>query len=398
VPHRQACLPSASVAERPRLEVADIFRAYGPAYRQSHTLTSEQREVMWAIENCRTAALGGHLDVCTYCGCERSSYNSCRNRHCPKCQALAQADWVEQRQARILPTYYFHLVFTLPHELRPLARIYPRRIFSLLFDCVSRTLLEFGQSRFNAQLGFTAVLHTWDRKLGFHPHLHCIVTGGGLSPAEDRWVPAHPRFLFPVKALSRVFRGKFLDSLQQAIDQRQVNLPAEHWRRLKNQLYRKDWVVYSKRPFGGAQQIYDYLGRYTHRIGISNRRLIRVGESGVTFATKGGKTVTMAPEEFIRRFLQHVLPSRFVRIRHYGLLASSNATTKLESARRLLDSEEASVAACAAPRDWRQRFEELTGVDLTICPECGRGPLRRQVLLPIKSTQHRWTAPSLDSS
>jgi hypothetical protein len=376
--------------------VADIFRAYGEAYRQRHALTPEQREVMWAIENCRTAVLGGHLDVCDACGYQRPSYNSCRNRHCPKCQSLAQAEWLEQRQQHILPTHYFHVVFTLPHELHPLFRKNQKLLYNLLFQAVSKTLLQFGRNRLQAQIGFTAVLHTWTRDLRYHPHLHCIVTGGGLALSDNGWVATSRRYLFPVKALAALFRGKFLSALQRAYDQNLLQLDGcdfadrVRFRRWKDKLYSKPWVVYSKRPFGGPREVFNYLGRYTHRVGLSNRRLVRLDEQGVCFTTKNGKTTTLAPERFIARFLLHVLPKGFVKIRHYGLMASSHLTTQLQRSRQLLELQQVSPQVGLGtegqdpiPRkDWRDRFEELTGIDLAVCPRC-QGRMRRH-LFPVQ--------------
>jgi hypothetical protein len=337
---------------------------------------------MRAIETCRTEVLGGHLDVCDGCGYARPAYNSCRNRHCPKCQCLVQARWIEQRTERILPTHYFHVVFTLPAQLRRLCRRNAETFYDLLFEAVSQTLLELGKDpeRLGAQLAFTAVLHTWTRSLEYHPHLHCIVAGGGLSFASDRWVPARRKYLFPVKVLSRLFRGKFLTRLRELHDHGALNagplaaLPT--FKDLIDQLYRHEWVVYAKRPFGGPEQVYRYLGRYTHRVGISNQRLVSLDGQVVCFRTKNGDTITLHAEEFIRRFLQHVLPARFVKIRHYGLMASSNATTKLPIARSLL--ENAAPAAAIAPipsraaaLDWRELLKALTGIDVTLCPRCG---------------------------
>ncbi len=280
---------------------------------------------------------------------------------------------------------------------RALARDNPSPLFNLLFHNASRPLLEFGQSRLDAQLGFTVVLHTWNRELVFHPHIHCIVTGGGLNDHQDHWNAANPHYLFPVKAMSRLFRGKFLDAHQRAYNEDELDLSgkAAHladpslFRELKDKLYRIDWVVYSKRPFGGPEHVFNYLGRYTHRVGISNRRLVSMDDSGVCFATKNGNTITVSAEEFIRRFLLHVLPKGFVKIRHYGLMASSNATTKLEVARQLLEEKTKSTtdaadmqASCSATeaKDWRERFMELTGIDLTICPRCNKGPMVRYPL------------------
>jgi hypothetical protein len=356
---------------------------------------------MWAIENCRTQVLGGHLDVCNLCGYSLPSFNSCRNRHCPKCQSLAQAQWLAQRQKRILPTHYFHIVFTLPHELKPLARNNPKQMYDLLFQTASRTLLEFAERRLGAQLGFTAVLHTWTRELLFHPHLHCIATGGGINRNQDEWKAAKQCYLFPVKAMSLLFRGKFLDALQQAYREAELDLSGRttnldiprQFQNLKDKLYSKQWVVFVKRPFGGPEQVFNYLGRYTHRVGISNRRLIHIDESEVGFSTKNGNAVTLSPEEFIRRFLLHVLPKSFVKIRHYGLMASSNSTTKLEVARRLLEENNPSPATDALDtesasravenEDWRERFRKITGIDLSLCPQCKQGQMLRYPLPEI---------------
>ena len=378
---------------RPRLEVADIFRAFGDGYCESHVLTAEQRAVVKAITTCRTAVLGGHLDVCTACGHEVPAYNSCRNRHCPKCQSLAQAAWLEARQERILPTRYFHVVFTLPHELKALVRFNQRLFYDLLLETASRTLLEFGHSRLEAQIGITTVLHTWTRDLRFHPHAHCVVTAGGLALDQSQWVSARSRYLFPVTAMSTVFRGKFLAGVQQAYDDGHLEFGGacaklaerEAFARWMRTLYRNDWVVYAKSPFGGPEQVFNYLGRYTHRVGLSNRRLCSFDEAGVCFSTKNGKTVTVPPTEFIRRFLLHVLPRAFVKIRHYGLHSSSNATTKLEVARqKILGSVDSqpSASAPAAPKTWQDRFLEATGIDVTICPRCGKAGLTR-LPLPV---------------
>ncbi len=375
--------PAASpLGTRPALEVADIFRAHGEAYRHRHALTSDQLAAMRAIGTCRTEVLGGHLDVCDGCGYARPAYNSCRNRHCPKCQCLVQARWIEQRTERILPTHYFHVVFTLPAQLRRLCRRNAEAFYDLLFETVSQTLLELGKDpeRLGAQLAFTAVLHTWTRSLQYHPHLHCIVAGGGLSFAADRWVPARRKYLFPVKVLSRLFRGKFLARLRELHDQGKLTSDSlaapPTFKDLIDQLYHREWVVYAKRPFGGPEQVYRYLGRYTHRVGISNQRLVSFDGQVVCFRTKNGDTITLHAEEFIRRFLQHVLPARFVKIRHYGLMASSNATTKLPIARSLLENAAPAVAIApipsrAAALDWRELLKTLTGIDVTLCPRCG---------------------------
>lgn len=381
---------------RPLIEVADVFRAHGETYRHSRALSGDQLKVMRAIELCRTEALGGHLDVCPDCALERPAYNSCRNRHCPKCQSLVQARWLERRLQRILATHYFHVVFTMPATLRPLARANRELIFSLLFASASRTLLDLGDDpkRLGARLGITAVLHTWTRELTFHPHLHCIVTGGGLAPDGGAWVPLSRRFIFPVRVLGDLFRGKFLDELRRLRRNGSLRYTGsasnladdDAFDRLLARLYQTSWVVYAKRPFAGVEHVFRYLGRYTHRVGISNHRIQAFDDDGVRFATKNGKTVTVAPLEFIRRFLDHVLPAGFTKIRHFGLLASSNVNTKLQRARSLLEAQpteggqhkpasptsdggQSSDGAPAAT--WQELLLRLTGVDPRLCPNCG---------------------------
>jgi len=404
------------------LEVADIFRAAGPAFRQSHALSSEQLQVMAAIETCRTAALGGHVKLCPDCAKHREiSYNSCRNRHCPKCQALAQARWIAQREQRILPTHYFHVVFTLSAALRPLAWRNRQQVFHLLFKTATETLLELGEDpkRLGATLGITAVLHTWTRQLHFHPHLHCIVTGGGLN-GQGQWVSTQPDFLFPVRVLSALFRGKFLANLRALHRQGQLELGQPTGRAHKpielaslvHSLYRTKWVVYAKPPFGGPRQVFAYLGRYTHRVAISNARLIAYVNGQVTFATKNGGSVTISDQEFIRRFLCHVLPKKFVKIRHYGLLSPCHAKTTLERARQALpplttqaDSASPDLQSLSEgidqPADnqdfsqpWTTLLAQLTGQDVTRCRHCG-AVLRR---LPLDHPDSRPPPATRDTS
>jgi hypothetical protein len=381
------------------LEIADIVRVHGAAFRRTHVLSPEQHAVLTAVERCRTPELGGHLDRCVHCGHEQPSYNSCRNRHCPKCQALRQAKWIDGRAKRVLPVHYFHVVFTLPSELRPLAARHGERIYDLLFDSASATLLELGrdQARLGAQLGVTMVLHTWKKDLQLHPHVHVIVTGGGLSPDGTRWIPARRNHLFPVMVMGALFRGKFLAALREAhqhgklpFDDGTAPVDPEAFARLENRLYKKRWVVYAKRPFGGAEQVIRYLGRYTHRVGISNQRLVSMDARGVTFRTRGDGTVTVTPDEFLARFLRHVLPKGFIKIRHYGLMASGNATTKLETARRLLGGkrvEATSTETADAPEDWRSVLSRLTGVDASRCPICGALGLLREPLPALERSR-----------
>jgi hypothetical protein len=373
-----------SSPRRPSLEVADVVRAHGEAFARSHALSPEQAAVLRDVARCRTAALGGHLDVCDACGYEAPSYNSCRNRHCPKCQGLAQAKWIAEREERILAVRHFHVVFTVPRELHGLARYRPEIVFDLLFASATTTLLELGRDErhLGAELGLTAVLHTWTRELLFHPHVHCIVTGGGLSLDGTRWVHSRNRYLFPVKLMGARFRGKFLDGLCRAYARGDFAgfdafVDPEAFDRLLQKLANKKWVVYSKRAFGGAEQVYRYLGRYTHRVGIANSRLVAVTDDAVTFRTKDGRTVTVTPHEFLRRFLLHVLPPRFTKIRHYGLLAPGNVNTKLERARSLLPRPSTKPSPSG-----REILNDLEPDKLPLCPCCGIGTLQKRPLPP----------------
>ncbi|MBK7097774.1 MAG: IS91 family transposase [Sphingobacteriales bacterium] len=374
--------------------MGDIARAHGDAFKRQHALSEAQRKVLRAISACRTQVLGGRIDVCADCGHEKSVFNSCRNRHCPACQAGPQAKWLSGRIKRLLPTDYFHVVFTLPDDLLNGIVMRNRRLFfEAMFAAASQTLLALGndEKRLGAQVGFTAVLHTWTRDLRFHPHIHCIVTGGGLSPDGAKWKAARRKFLFPVKVLSKLFRGKLMALLSEAyragrLDVRGVegfvNVPDEAaaWRRLRKQLFHINWVSYAKAPFAGAEAVYQYLGRYTHRVGLSNHRLVSVTQDEVIFHTWGEQTASLAPKEFLRRFLQHVLPDRFVKMRHYGLLAPANVNTKLVTARRLLEAKAAPKATPPTPSipqpvieqpTWRELLLLLTGIDVTRCQKCG---------------------------
>lgn len=390
---------------RPALEVAQIFRHHGPDYRENHGLSPAQHQALRDIERCRTARLGGHVDVCSQgCGYSAISYNSCRNRHCPKCQSLKQARWLAERLERLLPIPYFHLVVTLPHDLQPLARRNQALIFNLLFDAASRALLQFARDyeRLQAQIGFTAVLHTWDQDLNFHPHLHLVVTGGGLSAEGERWIAARNDFLLPVKALSKIIRGKFVEALEKAgrEGRLQGRVPGledpVQFPRFLRKLRRKKWVVYAKAAFGGSRKAFNYLSRYTHRVAISNHRLVSLAAGQVSFQARDNsrpgqkRLVTLTAPEFIRRFLLHVLPPRFVKIRHYGLMAPRNAKTKLEQARALIKLQEPGATddltrqkgdTTSAAKTWQEMLLALTGKDLTTCPQCGKGRLIRLKLM-----------------
>jgi hypothetical protein len=326
------------------------------------------------IERCRTAALGGHVDQCTTCGYEHFAYHSCRNRHCPKCQALAQERWIEAQRARLLDVPHFHVVFTLPAELRPLAAFARRVVFDALFRAASRTLAEFARTRLSATLGATLVLHTWTRKLEFHPHVHTIVTGGGLAKDGARWNATQRAFLFPVKAMSKVFRAKMLAELRRAHHRgrferfRDFEDP-EGFARLASAIAKINWHVYAKPSFERATYVLEYLGRYTHRVGLANSRLLAVSDDAVTIRTKGSGTATVDPLTLLRRFVQHVLPATFHKIRHIGLYASN--PTLRDKARALLG--DVSVQRRSTP--WREHLRQLTGRDVARCPVCG-SPMR----------------------
>jgi hypothetical protein len=376
------------MSERPRLDVGEVLRRHGPAYEAAHgaRLSAEQRRVLRDLAACRTAALGGHVERCAGCGQERVAYNSCRNRHCPKCQALARAAWLAREASYLLPVEYHHVVFTLPAEVAALARHSPAVVYHLLFRAASATLREVAADprHLGAEVGVLAVLHTWGQDLRHHPHLHCVVTGGGLAcdargrpAALPRWVSCRPGFFLPVRVLGRLFRGKFLALLRQAFEAGRLAAPGALAAWL-GPLYRKEWVVYAKPPFGGPAVVLKYLARYTHRVAISNHRLLAVAGGQVTFAWRdyahGGRQrrLTVSAEEFIRRLLLHVLPRGFVKVRHYGLLANRGRDGKLARCRWLLAlaglAARAAGVAAAAPE--------------ARCPACGGGPLVVVQVLP----------------
>jgi hypothetical protein len=352
--------------------------------------------VLRAIAQCRTAALGGHVEACEACGLERSCYNSCRNRHCPKCQGSARAKWLAAEQALLLPVPYFHLVFTLPHALNPLIRVNQRALYNLLFQAAIQTLPEFARApdHLGAELGITAVLHTWGQTLTEHSHVHCIVTGGGLSSEGTHWQPSRQHFLFAVQALSPVFRGKYLAGLRQLRRQHRLHFAGESaalaadetWTTFLSQGQERPWVVYAKPPWGGPEQVLKYLSRYTHRVAISNQRLVFVGDGLVRFRYKdyaaGGaaKIMELRAEEFLRRFLLQVAPPRFVRIRHFGLLANRGRQEKLARCRQLLAGVTAATSSLPlrAPALSTACTEPISPPR---CPACGGGSLRVMALL-----------------
>jgi Putative transposase/Transposase zinc-binding domain len=380
---------------RPKLEVADVFRRYGETYRAKHgaSMSTAQRRVMTAIEVCRTAALGGHLERCDTCSHERNSFNSCRDRHCPKCQSLARAQWIEDRHAELLDCPYFHVVFTVPEQIATVAYQNKELVYSILFQTTADTLktIAADPKHLGADIGFFAVLHTWGQNLVHHPHLHCVVPGGGLSPDGERWIACKPDFFLPVRVLSRLFRRLFLESLQKAFDSGKLRFfgslePLRQSSAFARQMARakgSEWVVYAKRPFAGPQQVLDYVGRYTHRVAISNHRLVGIEDGHVHFQWKDYrgnsriKIMSLSADEFIRRFLIHVLPEGFQRIRYYGFLGNRYRQQKLALCRRLLGMQEPLQPTLESPpsRDYRDRYEELTGRSLHQCPACRQGQM-----------------------
>lgn len=367
------------------LELQDIFAQHAELYQMEHRLSPDQQKVIRAIQNCRTATLGGHMDECDECGFVRVSYNSCRNRHCPKCQTLTKERWIEARKDDLLNVGYFHVVFTLPNLLNPVAYQNPRVVYGILFKAAAETLSELAvdPKYLGAQIGFTGVLHTWGQNLMHHPHLHCIVPGGGLTSC-GKWVNSRKKFFIPVKVLSRKFRGKFLHYLKQ--DKLEFYGSTVHLQKQSqfqdwmSSLYQKEWVVYSKPPFKNAGYVVEYLGRYTHRVAISNHRIVKLEDGMVTFKWRDykdnnkQKEMTLTANEFIRRFLVHVLPTGFTRIRHYGLLSPRNKATKLKQCKRLTKTAVRSKPMLKLPA--LDFLEKLTGRDFTLCPCCGVGHLR----------------------
>jgi hypothetical protein len=352
---------------------------------------------MRAIEICRTAELGGHVDACDHCGLLRISYNSCRNRHCPKCQGLDKERWLEARKKDLLPTGYFHLVFTLPEGVRPLALRNQEVVYSILFKAAAEALKELTKDPryLGAEVGFIAILHTWSQTLMDHPHLHCIVTGGGLSSDGLRWKPCKGEFFLPVKVLSRLFRGKFLAYLKEVYQKGGMEFPGKiaplkeetAFNALLKDLYKQEWVVYCKPPFSSAEMVMDYLGRYTHRVAISNKRLIKLEGGRVTFRYRQRnekdriRLMSLDAPEFIRRFLLHILPDGFVKIRHYGILSNRNRKSKLALCKKLLGVQRKEEKQ---RESWQDFLTRLTGVDPRICPRCGKGKMiLKEVLSPL---------------
>jgi Putative transposase/Transposase zinc-binding domain len=387
---------------RPPLEVADIIRAAGEVFieQNCHWLRWKHLKVLRAIERCRTAALGGHLDECTRCGHRAISFNSCRNRHCPKCQTAARDRWIAARQRDLLPTRYLHVVFTLPGRLAPLVLQNKKVLYDLLFRTSAETLLEVARNpeHLGAEIGFFSVLHSWSQQLNFHPHIHCVVPAGGLSPDHTRWIHAPENYFLPKKVLRKVFRGKFVDALKKAFQNGQLNFPANlkllanpktfaAWLRT---LFRENWVVYLKPPFGGPEYVVHYLGRYTHRVAISNHRLVSFADGQVTFRWRDSadgnkqKLLPLSVNEFLTRFLLHILPQGFVRIRNFGFLANRRRTTLLPLCFQLLG------ATTPEPPTEEHFSSTEDAADLYRCPNCG-GPMK--VIERLTATEIQLRSP-----
>ncbi len=377
-------------------ELADIIRLYGPEYRRNNRLSGDQNKALNAIEACRTAALGGHADSCPRCGYKRQSYNSCRNRHCPKCQTLTKARWIEDRKAELLPAPYFHVVFSLPHELNQLVLYNRRTLINLLFSAASQTLADFGGNNLGGRLGFTMILHTWDQKLNAHFHLHCLIAGGALvgdNAASKRWRSTGAKFLLPVRALSKVFRGKFLAGLKAVAARGELTFPktpgdSGEFKAMLDKLYRKAWSLYAKPPFDGPERTLEYLGRYTHRVAISNNRILSIDNGTIRFKYRDRrdrdrvKIMSLGASEFIRRFCLHVLPRGLMRIRHFGFLASRCKTAMLAQCRRALGAPPPQRRQ-EPPKTAAQWMLALTGIDIEACPRCGHRPLQSIELPPV---------------
>lgn len=378
-----------------KLELADIFKRFKG---ELPALSVEQLKVVQDILSCRTPLLGGHMQQCDHCGLQAPLYNSCLNRHCPKCQSLSQVRWLEARQMDLLPVEYFHVVFTIPSVLHPMFRNDPKRCYHLLFAAVSETLQEVSRNpeRLGARIGFIAVLHTWTQTLRFHPHIHCIVPGGGLSLDGTQWIPCKPGFFLPVSILSLVFRGKLLSRLEKEIRNDKIRLADKDPIVLLRKAARPSWNVYSKAPFAGPKQVLRYLGGYTHRIAISNHRLVSLKGREVTFRWKDRaddnkqKRLTLDAVDFLCRFLIHVMPKGFMRIRHFGILSNAIRKASLIRCREYLAVENALVDSTTencTKENWQKLLKRLTGIDVTLCPACRTGHLIPKKRVPKLSSK-----------
>ena len=382
-----------------QVELADIFRLYGDDYRRSYAVSYEQLKVMHHIEICRTAELGGHVEKCDRCAFEQIAYNSCRDRHCPKCQTLTKEQWLNDRKAELLGCSYFHLVFTLPHDLNPIILSNKQTTVNILFAAVNQSLQAFAkdpQWRLEGRLGFISVLHTWSQTLIDHFHLHCLIPAGALSFTKDRWIPAKDSFLFKITSLSKEFRKRYLKLLLSAylkdrlvFSKKTAALESkQNFQQLINSVSKTKWIAYAKRPFAGPQQVLEYLGRYTHRVAISNNRIISIDNGRVTFTYRDRqkdneiKKMTLVADEFIRRFLLHVLPKGLMKIRYFGFLSHTNKKEQIPLIRNLIDPH------ATLPEKINESINEmmlrLTGIDITCCPQCKKGKMIRIRKLPIE--------------
>ena len=385
--------------DKEQVELADIFRRYADDYRRSHALSHEQLKVMHHIQICRSAKLGGHLEQCDQCGFEQIAYNSCRDRHCPKCQTLTKEKWLNDRKAELLGCSYFHLVFTLPHDLNPIILSNKKVTVNILFAAVNQTLQAFAkdpQWRLEGRLGFISVLHTWSQTLIDHFHLHCLIPAGALSFTKDRWIPASDDYLFKITSLAKEFKKRYLKLLSGAYLKDQLVFTKktaaldskQNFQQLINSVSKKKWIAYAKRPFAGPKQVLEYLGRYTHRVAISNNRIICIDNGRVVFTYKDRqkegdiKKMTLNADEFIRRFLLHVLPKGFFKIRYFGFLAHTNKKKDIPLIRKLIDPD------ATLPEKINESISEmmlrLTGIDISCCPKCKKGKMIRIRKLPIQ--------------
>ncbi len=361
-----------------RLGLAHILREHIGDYQAQYRLWPQQRKIIYNLLNCRTANLGGHIDRCDQCGTMRIVYHSCRNRHCPTCQHMPRERWLEKRKQEILKTAYFHVVFTLPHALNTIVLNNKRVMLAILFRAASQTLLTFGENDLGGKLGFITTLHTWDQKLNAHFHLHCLVAGGALCANGAHWRPCKDDYLFNARAMSLVFRGKFMAHMKKACQGGQIKMGGDEFNRLKARLYEKPWIIDVREPVKNPEHVLEYLARYTQRVAIANSRIKALEDGMVTFTYKNRKkgsteTLTITAVEFIRRFLLHCLPERFVRIRHYGFLANRNRSANLVAIRQLMGLPNPSEAEIAAVE---VMIEKLTGIDISVCPGCRKGKMQ----------------------
>ena len=364
--------------KEPQLQLADILRNHIADYQKTYPLWSEHRKIVSDLLNCRTPHLGGRVERCDNCGILRVTYYSCRNRHCPRCQHMPREQWLEKRKDEILPVSYFHVVFTLPHELNTVILNNKKVMFNILFAAASKTLLKFGENELNGTPGFLAILHTWDQKLQAHFHLHCIIAAGVVSKGCKRWIACKNDYLFNQEALSLVFRGKFMQRMSNATKNENLKFAGNSYKKLKNKLFTKKWVVSVGDPVKRPEDVLEYLARYTHRIAIANSRIKALKDGMVTFSVKNRKKkrtelITISAVKFIRRFLLHSLPKRFVKIRHYGFLANRNRTKNLKKIRLLMGLAQPAVRDIVP---LEEMMKTIAGIDITICPNCNEGKMQ----------------------